>query len=1055
MKVRCFLILFISILISISFSFVKPSSEVFAHSDEVKFTKSLFPSYSDTPECYINMKTKHCYLEHKIEEAEYDSIEALLKKITGNDSESIEIISKTNINKKLLTMVLNYAFETENYEKILKLIEKGADVKKIDNEYYSQVKNPEILKLLIKYKVDLSDAFLEKLKNNEQENYKLILDSYPEYVLNKNRDGMTAIMAAVISRNFDAVNYFNEKGAPLHVAYKNGDSPLMMALVNNPDFKIAKLLVEQGSDVNVKNIYGESPLELVVQKDGNDDLVKYLIEQGADDNNKIAALSRALANNKSKYVSIISGSKIDFKNIDFDRLADRIGLEAFKYLVKNGFDINDKLINTLISKKKKDILKYIVQNLMRSGDYLSKIESSDFYKKNIAVPSKNNLESLEVFIEKSKNPSDLESLLRLASQSNNLNVVRKLIDLKVPAHEDDVLKAINDNNVELLSIIIKEFKGFRVYRNGLFFNASNPAIVKIIFEYYLKNRDDNDYAREIYHYIENRNAEVSKMIINGLKTPVFGTENCYMTGVPKTTFINMAIVNDMNEILELLIKKGADVNKPGNYGLAPVILASWLDKKTALKILIASGANINSKSPDGTSALMFAAMAGHNDVIKFLLDHGADINYKNEYGFSALSEAIKCFRTESVELLKKNGANIEEAERTVKKIKNLGTNINTKDRYGVSMLMRTIYENNFIKTKYLIDHGADVNETNETRTTITSPLISSVCSGNILEFYKLLIDHGADPYFGHNEKAFIELLSSAFALNSNIFKNLIRNKPASLKVFLSKRFISNILLSDDSDLIAFAFKNCDDINAGVPISDSTEEKHYLSLLHYAVEQKKIDIVKMLIEHGADKNVKSEYKGNYRSVYDGFIKVTSGSGVFGEEQYNGCNAFAFAKDIEMIKILCENGLDANDKNKNGYTPLMFASMNGTAEMVNFLIEHNPPVNSISTDKFKMAPLLMAAFNEEDPEIINILLDHGAKIEQRANDNWTPLMLAVHAGNLRAAETLIGRGANVNATNDEGETALDIIYNYGRLEKNGLTLLALLKNSGAVNMKKTYR
>ena len=57
-----------------------------------------------------------------------------------------------------------------------------------------------------------------------------------------------------------------------------------------------------------------------------------------------------------------------------------------------------------------------------------------------------------------------------------------------------------------------------------------------------------------------------------------------------------------------------------------------------------------------------------------------------------------------------------------------------------------------------------------------------------------------------------------------------------------------------------------------------------------------------------------------------------------------------------------------------------------------------------------------------EVIYHLLSHGAKIDTKNNDGWTPLILAARFGHAKVVKTLIENGADANATTNFGETAL---------------------------------
>lgn len=74
------------------------------------------------------------------------------------------------------------------------------------------------------------------------------------------------------------------------------------------------------------------------------------------------------------------------------------------------------------------------------------------------------------------------------------------------------------------------------------------------------------------------------------------------------------------------------------------------------------------------------------------------------------------------------------------------------------------------------------------------------------------------------------------------------------------------------------------------------------------------------------------------------------------------------------------------------------------------------------------LFAAAWNEDDAAI-NLLLDHGANIEEGAERGDTPLIGAVAWSKFGAAEALLARGANPDATDAGGRTALHLMLRKG--------------------------
>ncbi|MHC4139190.1 MAG: ankyrin repeat domain-containing protein [Planctomycetota bacterium] len=86
-------------------------------------------------------------------------------------------------------------------------------------------------------------------------------------------------------------------------------------------------------------------------------------------------------------------------------------------------------------------------------------------------------------------------------------------------------------------------------------------------------------------------------------------------------------------------------------GWFPLMFASFGGHKEIVETLIKTGADINMKINDGSTALMGASMQGHYSIVKFLLEKGADKTIKNNYGLTALALARQGGYDEIVDLL--------------------------------------------------------------------------------------------------------------------------------------------------------------------------------------------------------------------------------------------------------------------------------------------------------------------------------------------------------------------------------------------------------------------
>ena len=129
------------------------------------------------------------------------------------------------------------------------------------------------------------------------------------------------------------------------------------------------------------------------------------------------------------------------------------------------------------------------------------------------------------------------------------------------------------------------------------------------------------------------------------------------------TALLYASIYGYKNIVEILLKNGADINIQDVNGWTALIFASNHGHKDIVEILLKNGADVNKKIFNGETALMSASNKGYKEIVELLLKHGADINITNKFGYTALYYAsLKKYKAlikeykEIIELLKKYGA---------------------------------------------------------------------------------------------------------------------------------------------------------------------------------------------------------------------------------------------------------------------------------------------------------------------------------------------------------------------------------------------------------------
>jgi uncharacterized protein len=103
-------------------------------------------------------------------------------------------------------------------------------------------------------------------------------------------------------------------------------------------------------------------------------------------------------------------------------------------------------------------------------------------------------------------------------------------------------------------------------------------------------------------------------------------------------------------LAELMVKKGADVNKTG---WTPLHYAASGAHLPVMKLLLENFAYIDAESPNGTTPLMMASMYGNAAAVQLLIDEGADPMLKNIQGLTAQQFAQRANRPDAAELVLK------------------------------------------------------------------------------------------------------------------------------------------------------------------------------------------------------------------------------------------------------------------------------------------------------------------------------------------------------------------------------------------------------------------
>ena len=145
----------------------------------------------------------------------------------------------------------------------------------------------------------------------------------------------------------------------------------------------------------------------------------------------------------------------------------------------------------------------------------------------------------------------------------------------------------------------------------------------------------------------------------------------------------------------------------------------------------------------------------------------------------------------------------------------------------------------------------------------------------------------------------------------------------------------------------------------------------------------------------------------------------------------------------VKELIDAGADVNAHNEWGLTPVMLAAQyNHCVAVLNALIASGADINE-AEPKYRSNALHLAANSSKNPKIIDALLAAGANIDARNYLGETALIMAVNGNpETKVTTQLIKSGADVNACDYQGHSVLE----YARAAKRTY-VINLLKEKGA--------
>ena len=223
-----------------------------------------------------------------------------------------------------------------------------------------------------------------------------------------------------------------------------------------------------------------------------------------------------------------------------------------------------------------------------------------------------------------------------------------------------------------------------------------------------------------------------------------------------------------------------------------------------------------------------------------------------------------------------------------------------------------------------------------------------------------------------------------------------------------------------------------------------------SLIHVTAKEGKVHHLRRLLDCGEQlTTVENHWSGkgplplmlaakyNDEEVFEFLIERGSSPEWLDDQQRTSIHYAAEGGKVRNLLRLIERGVNFLQKDRNGYSALHLAALNGHTDCVRLLIENGADVNELTRSygfprnpffdddscPFDNTPLMLAA-EKGHLQALHVLLQNGGELEKGNEIAWLPLHSAAKGGHTEVVKFLLEHDGNVLAETVRGTTVLHL-------------------------------
>eukprot|EP00111_Clytia_hemisphaerica_P009505 TCONS_00027873-protein len=785
---------------------------------------------------------------------------------------------------------------------------------------------------------------------------------------NYDKSGMTALMKACRKNDYEMVNSLIKRGVNVEEYDTEGRTALFHAATFSTT-EVISLLFEGGANpFIVAGYYEKNCLHKACSRTDESALAVvqlFLEKMGSNarlEQDKVGMLPLhiAISNGKMELVNLLLENSVadQIKAVNYEHgdsalhlAARKCNTEAIRLLVENGASVNTQNADG--------------QTPLHISAHEQDVKTVHFFSECKAV----------VGLKDSNN----RTATNLATTSGNMEIVKLLVD---EFHSD--LQQRSQDGSTLLHLAAK---------------CGHPDIcLYLISKGVLVQMPNKDGASALHEAARQGHAHVVNTLISKGAAIDTATKDGY-------TALHVAVMYGKHSVVQVLLGEGATVNQLGGERQeSPLHLAAKLQRHSeqVVQMLVRSGIKIDQKDGHADTPLHVAVRHNNYAIAKMLRKEGVKVGNVNDSGETALHVAAKNLSIAiALELL--------DDMRSLMTKEQFTQTVNQRNKKGETVL----------------HYCGSIQPSLSAQKTYT-------------DFTKLVIDNHAELDILNNETEETPLHYCCHSGNAEVMRmilsSLTPSNASKLVNKINKNGWSPILIASNGGF-ASVVKLLLEYQARIDLFDENGK----NALHISCENGHLQVAEILLSKRAYADAKTKAgetpvslaasKGHNQIVERLVAKYKASYEIPSLEKQVSLHKAAENGHIHACKTLLNFGANAYAKDLQEQTPIHAACENNHPSVVQMFLDRYPDLGGTTNQEGNNCAHIAAS--KGSLEVMKMLVKSDRNMISKLNKltGQQPIHVASGLGHLELVELLLEEGASVQEEDKEGYTPMHLAAKFG--------------------------